>query len=113
MNPRGLAYRAAMNAAMDDLDRICRESEHLKIRLHQLDAAAEALKPFMDRREPRIESSHTVDESIEMNLKLSQLSESAIQMVGSALPEIVPTNLIQPEEPIRRRINSVLGLAVA
>lgn len=113
MKQQGLVYCAAMKAAMADLDRICQESERLKNRLHLLDAAAEALKPFIGRREQRVEVSQPAVETIATGIELSHVDEPIIQMVGSALPEIVPMNLIEPTDPIQRRINSVLGLAVA
>jgi len=113
MKQQGLAYCAAMKAAMDDLGRICQESEYLMDRLHQLDAAAEALKPFLDKGEETLENSCPVSNAAETAVRPAHLDQTTVQLVGTALPEVVPMDLIEPADPIQRRINSVLGLAVA
>lgn len=114
MKQQGLAYCAAMNVAMDDLDRICQESERLKDRQSQLDGVLEALKSLLVSGErTAVEVSHTVAEPIEMVAEPVNTDQLAPQMVGTAIPQIVPQNLIESADPIQRRINSVLGLAVA
>ena len=114
MKEQGLAYCAAMNSALVDLDRICQESERLKNRPHQLDEAIEALKPmivFGDRT--IVEASRPVAEPIEEASKPMLEDQLTPQMVGTALPKIVPMYLIESADPIQRRIDSDLGLAVA
>ncbi len=114
MKEQGLAYCAAMKVALDDLNRICRESESLKNRLHQLDAVLEALKPMMALGErTAIEAPHPAAKAIGTTAEPVHADQSTVQMVGTALPQVVPMNLIEPADPIQRRINSVLGLAVA
>src|SRR6516165_3875049 len=115
MNERGQAgaYCAAMNAAMDELSLICQESGRLRNRLYQLDTVVEALKPLMaldertavEDRRPVSESSETAAEPVTVDL--------TPQMVGIAIPQVVPQKLIESTDPIQRRIDSVLGLAFA
>lgn len=100
MKEQDLAYCAAMNAAMDDLDRIDQESERLKNRLYQLDAAVEALKPMIVLGSGT-EVRHPAAESMEM------AAEPVHADRWSA-----PQNLTAAD-PIHRRINSVLGLSFA
>ena len=80
------AYRSAMNAATEQLSRINREFLGLSNRIHQLDAAVEALKPLLDER-------------TEVRRPLDEWTEAA-QMEETA---VAP----------RRRNDSILGLAVA
>ena len=115
MSERGHAgaYCAAMNAAMDELDLIGQESQRLRNRLYQLDTVVESLKPLMalDER-TAVEDRRPVSESIETAAEPVP-ADLTPQMVGIAIPQVVPQKLIESTDPIQRRINSVLGLAVA
>jgi hypothetical protein len=114
MKEQILAYCAAMNSAMDDLDRICQESERLKSRMYQLDAAVEALKPLIVLGERTVaEVRHPAAESIEMAAEPVHAERLTPLMVETALPQVVPQNLTKSADPTQRRINSVLGLSFA
>jgi hypothetical protein len=106
------AYCAAMNAAMDELDFICQESDRLRNRLYQLDTVVEALKPLMVLGERTVgEDPHSLSESIAAEpVNADRLTA---QMAGIARPQVEPQKMIESTDPIRRRIDSVLGLAVA
>ena len=117
MNPQDHsdAYRAAADAAMDELDLILQESAQLRNRMDQLQAAVDGLKPLMgsdaeavlDHRRPVSESMGLVAESAhEDHFNLSQ-------PVGVAIPQLVPQRPLESTDPIQRRIDSMLGLAVA
>jgi len=54
----GGAYRAAIEAAMDELDLISRESERLRNRQHQLDALVKVLEPLRTARKGRLRSAN-------------------------------------------------------
>jgi hypothetical protein len=114
MNERGGAYCAAMNSAMDELDLIRQESDRLRNRLYQIDTVVEALKPLivLDERTV-VEDRHPVSESIETAAEPVHADRLTQQMVGIAIPQVVPQKMIESADPIQRRINSVLGLAVA
>ena len=110
------AYRSAMNAAMDELGLINEEAALMRNRMHQIDALLEALKLFMrstseqttvEDRGPMYKSTESAAEAARANGLTPQT------MVGTAIPEVVPRELIESPDPIQRRINSVLGLAVA
>lgn len=108
------AYRSAMNAAMDELGIINEEARRMSNRLYQLDSLLEALKPFMRSGEQTaMEDRGPMYESMESAAEPVHAVGLKPQMVGSAIPEVVPHKLIESADPIQRRINSVLGLAVA
>jgi hypothetical protein len=117
MNPHDHsdAYRDAADAAMSELDLILQESAQLRNRMDQLQAAVVGLKPLMDadaeallsQRRPISESMGLVAESAhEDQFNLSQ-------HVGVAIPQLVPQRPLESTDPIQRRIDSMLGLAVA
>lgn len=108
------AYRVAMNAAMDKLGLIDEEASRLSNRMHQLDSLVEALNPFMRSSEQTsVEDRRPVYKSIDSPAEPVHADELTPQIVGSAIPEVVPQKIIESADPIQRRINSVLGLAVA
>jgi hypothetical protein len=108
------AYRAATNAAMDELDLICQESKQLTNLLHQLDIVVEMLKPliglgkqtFGGDREP-------VSESMEMASEPVYADGLTPQTIEIELPKLVPQKTSKSQDPIQRRIDSMLGRAVA
>ena len=90
------AYRSAMKKAMDELGLINEEAISVRNRMDQLDSVLEALKPFLAAADDR-----------------RPISKS-IEVVAEPVPAPqVPPKLIEGTDPIQRRINSVLGLAVA
>ena len=103
-----------MNAAMDKLGLIDEEASRLSNRMHQLDSLVEALNPFMRSSEQTsVEDRRPVYKSIDSPAEPVHADELTPQIVGSAIPEVVPQKIIESADPIQRRINSVLGLAVA
>ncbi len=108
------AYRAAMNAAMDQLDLICQESNWLTNRLHQLDTAVETLKPMIGLGEQRFEEDRLlISESIETAAEPAQADGLIPQTVEIELPKLVPQKTSESHDPIQRRIDSMFGRAVA
>jgi hypothetical protein len=98
------AYRSAMNEAMDQLGLINEEGMSVRNRMEQLHLVLEALKPFLTAADD--------------HRPISKLIESAVEpaptpQTGIAVPSAVPPKMIESSDPIQRRINSVLGLAVA
>ena len=108
------AYLSAMNAAIGNLGLINEEAKRVSNRMDQLDSVLEALKPFMCTSEQAaVEDRHLGCESIEATAEPLHPIELAPQMVAIAIPPVVPQKMIESADPIQRRINSVLGLAVA
>ena len=98
------AYRSAMNQAMDQLGLINEEGMSVRNRMEQLQLVLEALKPFL-----------TADDHRPISKSLESPAEPvpAPQVVEIPVPNAAPPKMIEATDPIQRRINSVLGLAVA
>jgi hypothetical protein len=99
------AFRSAMKTAMDELGLINEEAVSLRNRMDQLDLALEALNPFLAAAEDGRPISKLIEAAAE--------PVPVLQMVGIAVPDVVPPKMIEATDPIQRRINSILGLAVA
>lgn len=118
-------YIAAFESANDQLDRIYEEYHQLQLRKENLEEAVTALEPFLQSahtpaereiRDPepiRVEAQsmpHLVEEPVrhspEPVSKAAQASESVVPAAYAPVPEVI-------QDPIQRRINSALGLAVA
>ncbi len=99
------AYRSGMNQAMDQLGLINEEGVRVRNRMEQLDLVLEALKPFLGAAEDRRPISKSIESPAE--------PIPALQMVETPVPNAVPPKMIESADPIQRRINSMLGLAVA
>lgn len=107
-----LAYRSAMSAALGELGSINEEIISVSKRMHQLDSALEALKPFLrSRQETATEDNRPTSESI--SVVAEPVHADQLIPHGNAIPEVMPQKIIESSDPIQRRINSVLGLAVA
>ncbi len=116
MNEQGRdgAYHAAFEAAMEELDRICQESERLRNRQHQLDTVVEVLKPLIGSREQTVlQHRRPVSDSIEMVTEPMHPDELNLQPAEIAPSKLVPQMKSESADPIQRRIDSILGLAVA
>jgi hypothetical protein len=109
------AYHAAVDAAMNELDLILQEYSGLSNRMEQLQAAVEGLKPMMDLDEGTVPAHlHLLSDPMETAaepLHADQLNLS--QPVGVGIPQLVPRKSRESADPIQRRIDSMLGLAVA
>ena len=109
----GGAYRAAIEAAMDELDLISRESERLRNRQHQLDALVKVLEPLSGAGEQTVEDRRYASDSIDAALVPVHADESILQPTEIALPQFFSQKKSESADPIQRRIDSILGLAVA
>lgn len=110
----GGAYRAAMNAAMDELDRICQESKQLTNRLYQIDTVVEMLKPLIGLgKQTFVEDRLPVSESIETAADPVHADGLTPQAVEIEHPKLVPQKTSESQDPIRFGIDSMLGRAVA
>ena len=103
------AYRSAMNAAMDKLGLLREEAKRVSNRMDQLDSILEALKTFLTDAEDR----SPVYKPVESVAKPVPANGCMPPMVGIAVSDVVPPKKSDSTDPIQRRINSALGLAVA
>jgi hypothetical protein len=106
---RKSAYRSAMNEAMNELGLINEEATRVRNRMDRLDSVLEALKPFLSAAEDRSPTYKPVESA---NKPLAA-NGCTPQMIGIAIPDVVPHKLYESADPIQRRINSALGLSVA
>jgi hypothetical protein len=107
------SYRAAFLAASTELNEVFREVQRLRIRKDQVEKAIEAVKPLLDTQAP----------SYERELVQAPLSSEPAQYATEFAPAPVPAPVAAPAAPriespapgdsIQRRIDSILGLAVA
>jgi hypothetical protein len=82
--------------------------------MDQLNSVLEALKPFMrSGGQTAVGDRRPIHESIESAPEPVQANGLTVQMVRTTIPQVVPQKMIESTDPIQRRINSVLGLAVA
>ena len=115
MNKQGNAgaYRVAIDAAMNELNLISRETERLRNRMYQLDSVVEVLKSLIGSGEQTlVEDRRPASESIETAAEPVQAEVSTFQPVEIALTQPVPQKS-GSADPVQRRINSILGLALA
>ena len=116
MNQQGNAgaYRAAIEAAMDELDLISRESERLRNRQRQLDTLVRVLAPLSGSGEQTVaEDRRPVSDLVEIAPDPVYAHESILQPAEIALPQFVSQQKSESADPIQRRIDSILGLAFA
>jgi hypothetical protein len=112
-------YLAALEVAHSDLDQIFQECELLQLRKEQLEGAVGALEPFLrsikgsssefHRPEPvRAEQMHVASEpeAAKPVFRAVQAPEPVVPAAFSPVPDVIL-------DPIQRRINRALGLAVA
>ena len=115
MNERGHdnSYRAAFLAASTELNEVFREVQRLRIRKDQVEKVLDAIKPLLDTQ-----ALHNEEE-----LVVSPLSPEPAQYAAEFPPAPVAAPVQAPAAPrnespapadsIQRRIDSILGLAVA
>ncbi len=108
------AYRAAIEAAMDELDLICQGLERLRNRQYQFESVVEVLKPLIGSGEQTVVEDHRyVSDSIDAAIEPVHTDESTLQTAEIALPQFVSQQKSESADPIQRRIDSILGLAFA
>ena len=121
MNVQGYRenYLAALEVAHQDLNTIYQECEQLQLRKEQLHGALGALEPFLhsvkasssEHHQPepiRAEQMHVAPEPevAKPFFRAVQAHEPIVPAAFSPMPEAIL-------DPIQRRINNALGLAVA
>jgi hypothetical protein len=112
-------YLAAFEVANSNLDQIFQEFELLQLQKERLEVAVKALEPFLrsakasfsDFQQPepiRAEETHVASEPVAAKpfFRAPQAPEPVVPAAFSPVPEAIL-------DPIQRRINSALGLAVA
>jgi hypothetical protein len=106
------SYRAAFQTASAELNEVFREVERLCLRKEKVEKVLDALKPLLDS--PRL--------SIERELAAPSLASEPVQPEEEFAPEAAQTEEVAAAsaryeapgpDPIQRRIDSILGLAVA
>ncbi len=108
------AYRAAIEAAMDELNFICQELERLRNRQYQFEAVAKVLKPLIGSGEQSvIEDRRRVSYSMEAATEPGNADESTLQSAEIGLPQFVSQKKSESADPFQRQIDSILGLALA
>ena len=108
------AYRSAMNAAMNKLGLINDEAIRVGNRMDQLNLVLEALEPFMrSGGQTPVADRRPVQESIDSTPEPMRTKDLTAQMLRIAITQAVTQKMTESEDPIQRRINSALGLAVA
>ena len=107
------SYRAAFLTASAELNEVFREVEQLHIRKDRVEKVLEALKPLLEAANPSIER-----EAAPAPLSYEPAQRSAEYVpapVQAPVPAAAAPRLEAPAQadPIQRRIDSILGLAVA
>ena len=107
-------YRAAIEAAMDELDHICQGLERLKNRQYQFEKVVEVLKPLIGSGEQTVaKDRRPISDSIEAAPEAMYAHESTLEPAETELPQLVPQKMSESADPVQRRIDSILGLAFA
>lgn len=105
-------YRAAFLAASAELNEIFSEVQRLRIRKDQVEKVVEAITPLLDAQAP----------SYELELATTPFSSEPAQFAAEFAPAPAPVAAAPgaprnespaPGDAIQRRIDSILGLAVA
>lgn len=120
-----VTYRAALDQANAQLRGLFQEYERLQLRKEQIESALTALEPFLDvgpvldtkeshiHEVPHMEPAANVTTHIEPP---HEIPEPVITMATSPVPPVTAASdpIAETEmDPIQRRINHALGLAVA
>ena len=114
-----VTYRAALDQANNDLRGLFEEFERLELRKEQLEDVLTALEPFLKADEahshevPHTEQAPNVIARVE---PARHIPEPVMTMATTPALEVTPSFSSASEEemdPIQRRINHALGLAVA
>lgn len=102
-------YCAAFETALEELEQIYSEFQRMRIRKERIEGVVEALKPLVDSAD------YVVAQPNQPGQSSTQSSSPVIE------PEVTPhqspaqplTSANLSSDPLQRRIDSVLGLAVA
>lgn len=113
-------YLAAFDQANSELFSLYQEYEQLQQRKEKIEDVLMALEPFLSSAAPSTATVHQPEPVITLPVPMEPIRElpdreQSIAVVETAQP--VPVQFVpRPEtelDPIQRRINSALGLAVA
>ena len=102
------AYRAAVEMAAEELDQLFQEANRLRNRMEQLETVVAVLEPFLGEVDQRHAFKSTVPE-VEM-VHESAYSQPTLEVVTRPVAQ---AKSLAVDDPIQRRIDSILGLAVA
>ena len=106
-------YRAAFHQANSDLVGIYDEYERLQIRKEQIEDVLVALEPFLQHLNAQIELIRQSAPVAIVPREEESPAEPELQFNLETSALAVPTAIKTDMDPIQRRINSALGLAVA
>ena len=107
-------YRAAFLAASAELNEIFREVQRLRIRKDQVEKVVEAIKPMLDTQAPSYERELIATPlSSEPAQFAAELAPAPEPVPVAAAPAVPRNESPAPGDAIQRRIDSILGLAVA
>ena len=106
-------YRAAFHQANSDLAEIFGEYERLQIRKEQIEDVLIALEPFLPHLNVQIEAIRQVIPPVATSEQVSPRMDRELQLNPGPIAPGVPVAAKADMDPIQRRINSALGLAVA
>jgi hypothetical protein len=105
------SYRAAFLAANEELNEVFRQVEQLRLRQDRVENVLEALRPLLDlpvqRVEREVASAPLSNESVQYN------TEYASAPATQAAPATPRYEAPAAADPFQKRIDSILGLAVA
>jgi hypothetical protein len=107
------AYRAAYHTASAELNEVFREVEQLRIRKERVEKVLEALQPLlefpMQAFERELTPAYAASEPVQ---RIADPSPNPDQAIEPAYPR-ARHDASAPADPIQKRIDSILGLAVA
>ena len=108
------SYRAAFLAASTELNEVFREVQRLRIRKDQVEKALDAIKPLLDTQAPSYEREPVQTQTTLPSEPAQFAAEFAPAPAPVAAAPAAPRNESPaPGDSIQRRIDSILGLAVA
>jgi hypothetical protein len=109
MNERGHdnSYRAAFHAANEELNELYREVEMLRMRKDRVEKVLDALKPLLDLPAQNL-SKELASEPVQHNAEYAAAPAQA-----APAPSTPRNEAANSGDPFQKRIDSILGLAVA
>ena len=103
------AYRAAVEMAAEELDQLFQEANRLRNRMEQLETVVAVLEPFLGEVEAQRHAFKSTVPEVEM-VHESAYSQPTLEVVTRPVAQ---AKSLAVDDPIQRRIDSILGLAVA